>query len=77
MTPASLRSTLSEIVPATAPVRSSGTGTLAHSKSAALAQGMKLRLDAAEELVGEPHSSAAGSSAVRARVSALAHRRRQ
>ncbi len=69
LVPASRRSTLSEIVPGTAPARSSGTGTDVHSKVVVSGQGMKLRLEAAEEL-GQQASSAAGSRAVRARVRA-------
>lgn len=58
---------LSEMVPGTAPARSSGTASEVHWKVVTVGQGMKLRLDAAEEL-DQPPSSAAGSSAARASV---------
>jgi hypothetical protein len=63
--PASLRSTLSEIEPASAPVRSSGTARVAHENAALLAHGANSRLEAAEEL-GQLANSSAGSSAARA-----------
>src|SRR5271166_508265 len=64
--PASLRPMPSEIVPGSAPLRSSGTASDAQENPGLSAQGRKLRLEDAAEDAGKPASRIADSRAARA-----------
>ena len=60
-----LRSTLREIVPGTAPERSSGTGTLAQEKPDGAVSGQGPKLEEPAEEAGQAASASAGSRAAR------------